>query len=260
VVPLVCLSSVDVAYGIPSLSLTSTQYIQLGLSYFGFFICFSLDTSGSAKAVPGMPSGALQPGSGWRGFAKFSGLERYGVDLRGWAWIAAYSGVADELVQHAAMALPGCFVGWPILGGMCSIRWVRVISVKRGPQISPLRHAPVPRATPRAGEMTKFVVEQDSTFPGKVRGTADPSATLGNEQTKSVVPHLRRSTGYLWTQPFRAGLMLGVGPPGLDCKHRFPHVHSSLKLAAGKSTAPTARRGQAGMTQGRGDASGKRGC
>jgi hypothetical protein len=41
-----------------------------------------------------------------------------------------------------------------------------------------------------------------------------------NEQTKSVVPHLRRSTACLWTQPFRAGLI--SGPLGLDCKHRFP--------------------------------------
>jgi hypothetical protein len=40
VVPLVCLSSADVAYGIPSLSSTSTQYIQLGLSYFGFLFAF----------------------------------------------------------------------------------------------------------------------------------------------------------------------------------------------------------------------------
>ncbi len=29
-----------------------------------------------------------------------------------------------------------------------------------------------------------------------------------NEQRKSVVPHLRRSTARLWTQPFRAGLFL----------------------------------------------------
>jgi hypothetical protein len=43
-----------------------------------------------------------------------------------------------------------------------------------------------------------------------------------NEQTKSVVPHLRRSTACLWTQPFRAGLIFGAGPLGLDCKHRFP--------------------------------------
>jgi hypothetical protein len=41
-----------------------------------------------------------------------------------------------------------------------------------------------------------------------------------NEQTKSVVPHLRRSTAWLWTQPFRAGLIFGAGPLGLDC--RFP--------------------------------------
>ena len=43
------------------------------------------------------------------------------------------------------------------------------------------------------------------------------------EETKSVVPHLRRSTAWLlWTQPFRAGLTFGAGPLGLDCKHRFP--------------------------------------
>jgi hypothetical protein len=36
------------------------------------------------------------------------------------------------------------------------------------------------------------------------------------------VPHLRRSTAWLWTQPFRAGLIFGAGPLGLDCKHRFP--------------------------------------
>ena len=83
-------------------------------------IRLSMDTPGSAKAVPGMPSGALQPGSGWRSFTKFSGLERYGADLRRWPWIAAYSGVADQLVQHAAMALPGCFVGRPVLGCLCA--------------------------------------------------------------------------------------------------------------------------------------------
>jgi hypothetical protein len=43
-----------------------------------------------------------------------------------------------------------------------------------------------------------------------------------NEQTKSVVPHLRRSTAWQWAQPFRAGLFFGAGPLGLNCKHRFP--------------------------------------
>ncbi len=44
-----------------------------------------------------------------------------------------------------------------------------------------------------------------------------------HEETKSVVPHLRRSTACLvQTQPFRAGLTFGAGPLGLDCKHRFP--------------------------------------
>jgi hypothetical protein len=50
--------------------------------------------------------------------------------------------------------------------------------------------------------------------------TADRFAP--NEQTKRVVPHLRRSTACLWTQPFQAGLIFGAGPLGLDCKHRFP--------------------------------------
>jgi hypothetical protein len=37
-----------------------------------------------------------------------------------------------------------------------------------------------------------------------------------------VVPRLRRSTAWLWTQPFRAGLIFGADPLGLDCKHGFP--------------------------------------
>jgi hypothetical protein len=49
-----------------------------------------------------------------------------------------------------------------------------------------------------------------------------------NEQTKSVVPHPRRSTAWLWTQPFRAGLIFGAGPLGLDRKHRFPMFIPSL--------------------------------
>jgi hypothetical protein len=53
-----------------------------------------------------------------------------------------------------------------------------------------------------------------------------------NEQTKSVVPHLRRSIGWLWTQPFRAGLIFGAGPLGLDCKHRFPMFIPPLLAAA----------------------------
>ena len=34
----------------------------------------------------------------------------------------------------------------------------------------------------------------------------------------------------LWTQPFRAGLIFGAGPLGLDRKHPFPIVHSPLNL------------------------------
>jgi hypothetical protein len=54
------------------------------------------------------------------------------------------------------------------------------------------------------------------------RPDSDIKDRAPNEQTKSVVPHLRRSTACLWTQPFRAGLFFGAGPLGLDCKHRFP--------------------------------------
>ena len=53
-------------------------------------------------------------------------------------------------------------------------------------------------------------------------GLSTPLRSGPNEQTKSVVPHLRRSIACLWTQPFRAGLIFGAGPLGLDCKHRFP--------------------------------------
>jgi hypothetical protein len=91
------------------------------------FIRLSMDTPGSAKSVPGLSSCAFQPGSGWRGFTKFSSLERYGADLRRWPWIAAHSRVANKLVQHAAMALPGCVVGRPVLGWVCSICWARLV-------------------------------------------------------------------------------------------------------------------------------------
>jgi hypothetical protein len=62
-------------------------------------------------------------------------------------------------------------------------------------------------------EGTSFVVS----LPTRLSKSASP-----NEQMKSVVPHLRRSTACLWTQPFRAGLIFGAGPLGLDSKHRFP--------------------------------------
>jgi hypothetical protein len=94
------------------------------------FIRLSMDTPGSAKSVPGLSSCAFQSGSGWRSFTKFSGLERYGADLRRWPWIAAHSRVANKLVQHAAMALPGCFVGRLVLGWVCSFGRLRLTSVQ----------------------------------------------------------------------------------------------------------------------------------
>jgi hypothetical protein len=54
------------------------------------------------------------------------------------------------------------------------------------------------------------------------RAVSRKSGYAAKEQTKSVVPHLRRSTACLWTQPFRAGLIFGTGPLGLDCKRHFP--------------------------------------
>jgi hypothetical protein len=82
-----------------------------------------------------------------------------------------------------------------------------------GPQISPLRFAPV--------EMT-ILLGFEIRLRSQSRGHCRSLGYAPNEQTKSVVPHLRRSTACLWTQPFRAGLIFGAGPLGLDCKHRFP--------------------------------------
>ncbi len=105
VVPLVCLSSLDVAYGIPSLSSTSTQYIQLALSYFGFLFAFRWILEDQRKRCPVCLRVLSNPARVGEASTKFSGLERYRADLCGWPRIAAYSGVANKLVQHAAMAL-----------------------------------------------------------------------------------------------------------------------------------------------------------
>jgi hypothetical protein len=69
-----------------------------------------------------------------------------------------------------------------------------------------------------------------------LHGTPGQVGYAPNERTKSVVPHLRRSTSCLWTQPFRAGLIFGAGPLGLDCKHRVPMFIPPL-LSAGKPAA-----------------------
>jgi hypothetical protein len=78
VVPLVCLSSVDVAYGIPSLSSTSTQYIQLALSYFGFLFAFRWILQDQRKRCPvclRVLSNPARVGEASRNFLAWNGTE-----------------------------------------------------------------------------------------------------------------------------------------------------------------------------------------
>ena len=78
-----------------------------------------------------------------------------------------------------------------------------------------------------------------------------------NEQTKSVVPHLRRSTACLWTQPFRAGLTFGGRPSGPGLQTPLSHVHSILNLPQASQLLPR-HAGAGGMTKGRGRFHGER--
>jgi hypothetical protein len=78
VVPLVCLSAVDVAYGIPSLSSTSTQYIQLALSYFGFLFAFRWILQDQRKRCPvclRVLSNPARVGEASRNFLAWNGTE-----------------------------------------------------------------------------------------------------------------------------------------------------------------------------------------
>jgi hypothetical protein len=78
IVPLVCLSSVDVAYGIPSLSSTSTQYIQLGLSYFGFLFAFRWILEDQRRRCPvclRVLSNPARVGEASRNFLAWNGTE-----------------------------------------------------------------------------------------------------------------------------------------------------------------------------------------
>jgi hypothetical protein len=78
VVPLVCLSSVDVAYGIPSLTSTTTQYIQLGLSYFGFLFAFRWILQDQRKRCPvclRVLSNPARVGEASRNFLAWNGTE-----------------------------------------------------------------------------------------------------------------------------------------------------------------------------------------
>jgi hypothetical protein len=78
VVPLVCLISVDFAYGIPSLSSTSTQYVQLGLSYFGFLFAFRWILEDQRKRCPvclRVLSNPARVGEASRNFLAWNGTE-----------------------------------------------------------------------------------------------------------------------------------------------------------------------------------------
>ena len=78
VIPLVCLTAVDVAYGIPSLSSTSTQYVQLGLSYFGFLFAFRWILEDQRKRCPvclRVLSNPARVGEASRNFLAWNGTE-----------------------------------------------------------------------------------------------------------------------------------------------------------------------------------------
>ena len=51
VVPLVSLASVDLAYGVPTLSATAAQYVQLATFVLRISICLSMDFAGSAQTA-----------------------------------------------------------------------------------------------------------------------------------------------------------------------------------------------------------------
>jgi hypothetical protein len=63
-------------------------------------------------------------------------------------------------------------------------------------------------------------------FPGKARGTA----VAPNEQTKSVVPHLRRSTTCLMDPALPGWADFWCRPSGPGLQIPLSHVHSSLNL------------------------------
>ncbi len=79
-----------------------------------------------------------------------------------------------------------------------------------------------------------------------------PLLETPNEQTKSVVPHLRCSTRVPMDPALPGWADFGAGPLGLDGKHRFPMVHSSLNLTQASRLL--------GMTKRRGSFQGKGGC
>ena len=75
----------------------------------------AVDSAGSEAALPGVPEPVEASGAGGAGVAELPGVEWDRAYLHGRPWVAACSGPAYELVQHAAVGLSGCFVGRAVL-------------------------------------------------------------------------------------------------------------------------------------------------
>ena len=107
--------SLDMAYGRTTLHASSAEYIQPDYYLLHLPVWAAVDSARPAAAVPGVPEPVEASGEGGAGVAELPGVEWDGADLHGRAWVAACSGPAYELVQHAAVDLPGCFVGRAVL-------------------------------------------------------------------------------------------------------------------------------------------------
>ena len=66
--------------------------------------------------MPGLHEARDPPRPGRAGLQDFPGLEWDGDDVHGRAYTVARSKPSDKLVQFAALALPGHFVGVPVCG------------------------------------------------------------------------------------------------------------------------------------------------
>jgi hypothetical protein len=78
VIPLVSLTSVDVAYGVPALGPTTVQYVQLALSFFGFLFAFRWILQDQRKRCPTCLRVLTNParvGQASRNFLAWNGTE-----------------------------------------------------------------------------------------------------------------------------------------------------------------------------------------
>jgi hypothetical protein len=78
VVPLVFLTSVDVAYGVPSLGSTAAQYTQLAISFFGLLFAFRWILQDQRKRCPlclRVLSNPARVGQASRNFLAWNGTE-----------------------------------------------------------------------------------------------------------------------------------------------------------------------------------------